>query len=124
MPVSKATKLVTSSEPVSQALGLKCTGHEHRQIKGTWRHLSGRRIDASAWCGGYTTDFSTNVLTAFEKQLKKEILECFATAGMENSLEAQARQAELQQEPLDDLRARRRAMLDDMPTSVREAFAK
>ena len=124
MPVRKATKLVTPSVPVSQALGLKCTGHENRQIKGTWRDLSGRRVDTSAWCGGYTSEFSTNVLKAFEKQLKKEILDCFVTAGMENSLEAQARQAELQQESLDDLRARRRAMLDDMPMSVREEFAR
>ncbi len=102
---------------------MKCTGHEHRQIKGTWPDLSGRRVDASACCGGYTSEFSTNVLKAF-KQLKKDVLDCFVTAGMENNLEARARQAELQQEPLDDLRARRRAMLDDMPMSVREEFAR
>ena len=62
MPVRKSTMLVTTSETVSRSLGLRCPGgHDHRQIKSTWRDPSGRRVNASAYCGGYTTEFAADL---------------------------------------------------------------
>ncbi len=56
-PVRKATKLVVSSGAVSEELALRCPGnHSHRPIKGTWR-AEGKRVDAAAWCCGYTHEF-------------------------------------------------------------------
>ena len=91
MPVRKSTMLVTTSETVSRSLGLRCPGgHDHRQIKITWRDPSGRRVNASEWCGVYSAQFANNILDAFEKQLKTEIVDCFTTNGLGNDLAAQA----------------------------------
>ena len=107
MPIKKSTMLVTTSENVSRSLGLQCPGgHDHRQIKSTWRDLSGRRVNASEWCGGYSAEFATNILVAFEKQLKTEILDCFTIAGLGNDVAARAR----------------RAALDDVPLSIRKTW--
>ena len=87
MPVKKSTRLVTTSATVSLALGLQCPGgHDHRQIKSTWRDPSGRRVNASTYCGGYTAEFATNILVAFEKQLKTEILDCYTAADVPESI--------------------------------------
>ncbi len=72
-PPRKDTRLVVSSGAVSEALALPCPGdHSHRHIQGTWCDRD-RRVDAAAWCGGCTHEFSTNALKVFEKQLKLEI---------------------------------------------------
>jgi hypothetical protein len=107
--VRKASRLVLSSRAVSEALALRCPGnHSHRQIQGTWRS-NGKRVDAAAWCGGYTNEFATHVLEGFEKQLN-------------NDMGAHSRRAEMEQVPLNGLKARRQALLDDVPSSIRNEF--
>ncbi len=43
-------------------------------------------MDAAAWRVGYTHEFAVNTLKAYEKQLKKEMYECQAAAGLPNDL--------------------------------------
>ncbi len=93
-PVRQATHLVVHSGAVSEALALRCSiDLSHRPIQGMWRD-PGKRVDAAAWCGAYTHEFSTNVLEAFGKQLKLKMYERFVEAGMPNHSEMQRRRAD------------------------------
>ena len=127
MPVRKSTRLVTTSENVSRELGLLCPGgHDHRQIKSTWRDATGRRVNASEWCGGYSKQFAKNILDAFERQLKTEILDCFTSHGLGNDSAAQARRAALDDVPISIRQnldqKRRKQLLDDVPLSIRRSL--
>ena len=132
MPVKESTRLVTTSETVSLALGLQCPGgHDHRQIKSTWRDPSGRRVNASTYCGGYTAEFATNILVAFEKQLKTEIVDCYTAAellddvplSIRRNLENQRKKKLLDDVPLSIKKnledQRKKKMLDDVPLGIR-----
>ena len=50
----------------------------------TARDATGKRVNASEWCGGYSSQFANNILGAFEKQLKAEIKDCFAVAKLDS----------------------------------------
>jgi hypothetical protein len=121
MPVRKSTKLVTTSKSISEDLGLLCPGgHDHRVIKSAWRDEKGKRVNASAWRGGYNLEFSNNILDAFEKQLKADIKKCFAVTQLDSDL--------VRKKLLDDVpqsirqHMARRRMLDDVPASIRRAL--